>query len=76
MFLTEIYGDNNLFQRRENVRAHEIRCDIKTNEWTYVYESMLYTPYTSYKFRSPTWPSSETYIAKDRYFEIFQKFLN
>jgi hypothetical protein len=74
MFLTEIYGDN-LFPHRENVKSHEIRCGMKTNEWTYMYKSMLYTLYTSYKLQSPTWPSSGTYIIKDRYFEIFQKFL-
>ena len=36
MFLTEPYGDNNLFQHRESVRSHEIICDIKTNEYTCV----------------------------------------
>ena len=53
-----------------------IRCYIKANKCTEVYENMLYTPHTFYMFRPFMWPSLGRCITKDRYIEILQPCLD
>jgi hypothetical protein len=59
-----------------SVTLHRTIRYIKTKSYSEVYESMLYTLYTSYMFRPLIRPSSLRLITKNRNIEMLQKFLN